>query len=98
MGVLDLRISPSTAHSFVVAGESLRLLADGFVLLREVSQPNHDESSEAQLPFTLSGSEYSSCLERRRFSILHSIAIIEGEEETAVKISCHLIYKMSFSK
>ena len=81
MGVLDLKFSPSTAHSFVVAGESLRLLADGFVCLHEVSQPNHDESSEAQLPFILSGSEYSPGLERRHFSILHSIVIIEGRRK-----------------
>lgn len=81
MGVLDLKISPSTAHSFAVAGESLRLLADGFVCLHEVSQLNHNESSEAQLPFTLSGSEYLPCLERRHFSISHSIAIIEGRRK-----------------
>lgn len=82
MGVLDLNFSPSTAHSFVVAAESLRLLADAVVCLHEVSQPNHDESLGAQLPLTLSGLECSPCLERRYFCILRSIAIGGGRRNS----------------
>lgn len=42
---LDSSFSPSIAHSFAGACESLRLLVDRIVYLNEVSQPNQNESS-----------------------------------------------------
>lgn len=48
---LDLSFSPSIAHSFAGACESLRLLVDRVVCLHEVGQPNYNESSGGNLRF-----------------------------------------------
>ena len=73
---LDLSFSPSIAHSFAGACESLRLLVDCVVCIHEVSKPNHNESSGGHLRFG------SPCLERGIFFVLRAMAIGKGRRRT----------------